>query len=170
MKIFELVNKGIGNYGLGGVSLVEADLLQIESDSVLGVLPAGGTTGQVLKKINATDFNTVWATDETGGSANSDFTASALPVAFDIPRKYGFTTPITANITFGITAAFESSMAKILHNHTVAPTITGPAGVTVVKDGGTYVVSVNNIIYLVCHKNDAGTVDRVSYTITQNQP
>lgn len=99
----------------------------------------------------------------------TDFTASTLPVLFDIPRKYGFTTAVTGNFTCGDAGAFESSMAKVRHNDTVAPAITGPVGVTMVKDGGTYVVSVDNIIYLVCHKDDSGTVTKIAYTITQAQ-
>lgn len=35
-------------------------------------VPTGGTTGQVLKKNSNTNFDTVWATDLTGGSSNID--------------------------------------------------------------------------------------------------
>ncbi len=31
-------------------------------------VPAGGTTGQILSKVNGTDFNTQWVTPSTGGS------------------------------------------------------------------------------------------------------
>ena len=40
-------------------------------DGTAGVgVPAGGTTGQVLKKIDGTDYNTQWA-DESGGGASA---------------------------------------------------------------------------------------------------
>jgi hypothetical protein len=98
-----------------------------------------------------------------------DFVASTGAVLFDVPRKYGFTTPVTGALTIGSTGAFESNLAKVLHNDATAPAITPPGGVTLVNDGGTYVVSVDNIIYFVCHKNDAGTVTKISFTITQDQ-
>jgi len=98
-----------------------------------------------------------------------DFVASTGSILFDVPRKYGFTTALTAALTVGTAGAFESNMAKVRHNHSAAPTISVPGGVTLVNDGGTYVINVDNIYYFICHKNDAGTVNRVSYTITQNQ-
>jgi hypothetical protein len=99
-----------------------------------------------------------------------DFVASTGAVLFDVPRKYGFTTPVTGALTIGSAGAFESNLAKVLHNDATAPAITPPGGVTLVNDGGTYEASVDNIIYFVCHKNDAGTVTKIAYTITQNQP
>jgi len=99
-----------------------------------------------------------------------DFTASTGSILFDVQRKYGFTTAVTGNLTVGVTGAKEKNVSKVLHNSATAPTVTGPGGVTIVKDGGTYAASVDNIIYFVCHKNDAGTVTKIAYTITSNQP
>ena len=98
---------------------------------------------------------------------NIDFTASTGNPKFDIPRKYGFTTAETGNITFDGTDAKESVMIKIRHNSGTAPTFSGPGGVTLRREGGTYTLSVDNIIYVVCHKNDAGTLTFISYTITK---
>jgi hypothetical protein len=40
---------------------------QLQStDSLSGTIPAGGTTGQKLAKIDATDYNTQWV-DDSGG-------------------------------------------------------------------------------------------------------
>jgi len=37
-------------------------------------LPAGGTAGQVLEKIDSTDYNTQWVTPSGGGgSSNADY-------------------------------------------------------------------------------------------------
>jgi hypothetical protein len=35
-------------------------------------IPAGGTTSQVLAKINATDYNTQWVTPSGGGGSSND--------------------------------------------------------------------------------------------------
>jgi hypothetical protein len=96
-----------------------------------------------------------------------DYLASTGNILFDVKRKYGFTTAVTGNLTCGITDAREDVVAKVRHNHTTEPTVSGPGGVTVVKDGGTYVPSTDNTLYLVAHKNDAGTVFKITYTIAK---
>lgn len=108
-------------------------------------------------------------TDYRQASDYDNFIASSGSILFDAPRKYGFTTAVTGNLTAGTTGAKEKYMAKVLHNDTAEPTVSGPGGVTIVKDGGTYEASADNIIYFLCHKNDAGTVTKISYTITNNQ-
>lgn len=61
----------LGNFPDGGyVSLAHAyvvDFWQISGDNGVGV-PAGGTTGQVLKKKSDTDYDTEWADESGGGS------------------------------------------------------------------------------------------------------
>jgi len=99
--------------------------------------------------------------------AESDFTVSTGNPKFDVPRKYGFTTALTGNIVFDGTDAKESAMIKILHNSGTIPTFSGPGGVTLRSEGGAYTISVDNIIYAVCHKNDAGTLTLISYSITK---
>lgn len=56
-----------------------------------GLAPAGGTTGQVLKKISATDFDYSWQADATGGGGGGS-------------GVYG-----TATIDFGATPVNEAS-------------------------------------------------------------
>lgn len=46
-------------------------------------IPAGGTTGQVLKKVDGTDYNFAWA-DETGGGGG----ATAFTGLSDVPSSY----------------------------------------------------------------------------------
>lgn len=95
-------------------------------------------------------------------------TGTAL--AFDGPNKYGFNgTPLTGNITFSITDAKETVMIKARHNAGTEPTVTPPVGVTLIKEGGSYTVSVDNILYAICHKDDAGVVTGISYSWTQDQ-
>lgn len=49
---------------VGGVELAKAEQ----------VLPSGGTAGQVLEKIDSSDYNTQWATPSGGGgSSNADY-------------------------------------------------------------------------------------------------
>lgn len=49
---------------VGGIELAAADQ----------VLPSGGTAGQVLEKIDSSDYNTQWATPSGGGgSSNADY-------------------------------------------------------------------------------------------------
>jgi len=127
------------------------------SDTPSSYAGQGGKTVAVKADASGLEFVAV----------QDDFTVSTGNILFDRPRKYGFTTALTGNITFAITDAKESSMAKILHNSATAPTFSGPGGVTIRKEGGTYTVSVANIIYCLCHKNDAGTVTLISYTITR---
>ncbi len=44
-----------------------------------GLAPSGGTTGQVLKKINATNYNYEWADDATGGGgSDASFVLAAI--------------------------------------------------------------------------------------------
>lgn len=107
----------------------------------------------------------------SGGSPD-DYTPQAGTVlAFDGPNKYGFNgTPLTENLTFSITGAKETVMIKARHNAGTAPTLTPPGGVTLIKEGADYTVSVDNILYAICHKNDAGTVTHISYSWTKNQP
>lgn len=47
----------------GGIELATADQ----------VIPIGGTAGQVLEKIDSTDYNTQWVTPSGGGSSNADY-------------------------------------------------------------------------------------------------
>lgn len=41
---------------------------------IIGI-PAGGTANQVLTKVDATDYNTKWATPSAGGSSNGYYLA-----------------------------------------------------------------------------------------------
>lgn len=99
-------------------------------------------------------------------------TGNTISFALDAgrPRCYGFDgTPITGNLTFAVTDANSLIMVKVLHNQGTVPTVTPPGGVTAILEGGEYSVSVDNILYAICHKNAAGTVTKISYSWTQDQ-
>ena len=57
----------------------------VTAQTVRGV-PAGGAAGQVLEKIDGTDFNTQWATSSGGGGVD------ALPGAFELSTSHNITT------------------------------------------------------------------------------
>lgn len=74
------------NDGSAYVYYVDANSSQwveIGLDSVIGPtgpgVPAGGTAGQVLSKINSTDYNTQWV-NQSGGGAAGDSDQTIIPV------------------------------------------------------------------------------------------
>jgi hypothetical protein len=128
----------------------------INSDFVSYVVPQARTEAQ--KK---TARNNIGLDD--------DYIPSTGTILFDRPRKYGYNgTPVTGNLTIGITDAKEINMAKVLHDDTVPPTISVPGGVTLHLSGGTYDVAKVNEYLFICHKNNAGAVTRISYTVSPN--
>lgn len=99
-----------------------------------------------------------------------DFIPSTGNIRFDRMRKYGFTTALTGNITFSIEGGVEGTMAKIRWNAATLPTVSVvEGGVTLVREGATFKENVDNYVQAVLDKNDAGTVNRIRYTITQAQ-
>lgn len=106
-----------------------------------------------------------------------DYVPSTGQVRFDLPRSYGYNgTPVSGSITFpsnmgdlqNPTRADENNMAKMLHNSPAMPPITPPAGVTLRLEGGEYEPNSDNQLLFICHKNDAGAVKMISFTITPN--
>jgi hypothetical protein len=102
----------------------------------------------------------------------------AMPVRFDVPWQMGYGgTKATGPITFppnlgdagNMARADTNNMAKLLHNDTVERIPTAPAGVTLVHEGGEYIVNTDNHFKFICHKDDNGKVTSISYTIAQNQ-
>ena len=46
-----------------------------------GTVPSGGTTGQVLKKVSNTDYDTEWANESGGGGGTSDIAEEYDPIS-----------------------------------------------------------------------------------------
>lgn len=132
-------------------------------------IPPGGTTGQVLGKASATDYDVTWI-DQTGGGGAEDFTPSTGTVRFDVPRKYGYNGTLeSSDIEIDISGAKESNMAKMLHQAAAAPSVSVLSGsVTLHLSGGGYDPAKINEYLFICHKNNAGTVVRISYSISPN--
>lgn len=75
-------------------SVVEInDNVGIQGIQGVGV-PTGGTTGQVLSKINSTDYNTEWVTPSAGGGVgvNTYIQSTAPTVGAGIPYLWIDTT------------------------------------------------------------------------------
>jgi hypothetical protein len=71
----------------GNVSLLATRIANVIRDSVMPrVLPAGGTTGQVLNKTSATNYQTAWTSLGTAASLNITVgtTAPASPAVGQI--------------------------------------------------------------------------------------
>ena len=95
-------------------------------------VPAGGTTGQVLEKIDATDFNTQWATPSGGGSFDS------YPAAFTLSGSHNITTAVS-------TIPFDTEVFDPDTNYA------NTAGEITVTNAGYYNVGINVPV------NDDGT-------------
>lgn len=68
-----------------------------------GAVPTGGTTGQVLSKIDNTDYNTQWITVSGSGTVTS--VAMSVPTGFSVSGS-----PITTSGTLGLTFAAGYSL------------------------------------------------------------
>ena len=96
------------------------------------------------------------------GSPAQELAASTgAEVAFDRPRRYGYPTAITGNITFSFTNAIEGMTQVMRHNDSTIPTL--PASSKLLS--GEYTISVNNYIYFVCILK--GDTKEVHVTISQ---
>jgi len=87
--------------------------------------------------------------------------STGAEVAFDRPRRYGYPTAITGNITFSFTNAIEGMTQVMRHNDSDIPTL--PASAKLLS--GEYTISVNNYIYFVCILK--GDTKEVHVTISQ---
>ncbi|MEX0884509.1 MAG: hypothetical protein WDZ72_13650, partial [Cyclobacteriaceae bacterium] len=96
---------------------------------------------------------------------------SGSTIQFDLPRSYGYGgTPISTNMVVATAYANSGYMAKVLNNRGSLPSISVPSGVVLHHSGGNHVASAENEYLFICHKDDTGSVTRVSYTIAQSQP
>lgn len=79
-------------------------------------VPTGGTTGQVLAKIDATDYNTQWVTGGGGGGGSGDVVGPA-------------------SSTDNAVARFDATTGKLIQNSTVTVSDTGNIATTGTVDG-----------------------------------
>ena len=135
---------------------------------------SGSSPGFLIGEADPPDPVNPPGSEASNVSLYFDFEPSSGNISFaplnGRPRKYGFTTALTGNITFSVEGGVENVMIKIRHNSGTAPTFSVvEGGVTLVIEGGTYQTGEDNFIQAVLDKNDAGTANRIRYTITQAQ-
>jgi hypothetical protein len=86
----------------------------------------------------------------------------------DKNRSYGYNgTPVTGDISISVLFAQDAFMPKMLHNGLTPPAILKPDNVVLHKSGGFHVNGVINEYLFIYHKNNAGNVTRISYSISQ---
>lgn len=87
------------------------------------------------------------------------------------PRKYGFGDILTGNLIIDPDEAIEGAMIKVLHNDNNEPEISIIGGeVGIFREGGEYKPNETNLIYLICHKNNAGILTYISYVVANHNP
>jgi hypothetical protein len=119
-------------------------------------VPAGGTAGQVLTKVNSTDYNTQWATPSSGGSGNSSGTSLQLSAT------------LAATVTLPVSSSLTTPDVIPFDNVTTLPTLgntwTGNNKFTVGANGaGTYLINVQ-----VIGDNSAGAIPMIDMNGTGN--
>lgn len=119
-------------------------------------LPTGGTTGQVLAKVNATDYNTQWVTPIAGGSGTLELIANKVGGSSETLPLAGSTTPTTIvfnnivnapslgsyNNTTGVFTVGASGtyliQVKLLCNDATNPSQTVGSFLALIKNNATY--------------------------------
>ena len=154
------VGGNLGTTGATGAAGLQGPTGATGATGANGVgVPTGGTTGQVLAKVNATDFNTQWVTPSAGGSgatvqliANKvGGSSETLPVATSItPTTIVFNNVLNApslgsyNNTTGVFTVGTSGagsyliQVKLLCNDATPVTSTVPPYLTLIKNNATY--------------------------------
>lgn len=121
-------------------------------------VPAGGTAGQVLAKINATDYNTEWVTPSGGGTAagtSYDNTVSGLTatnVQDAIDEVQGEVSTLNSKIatqTVNTSAGTQASKWTEIYNAIDQTKIT-PRSAIITGDGNVYKVHGIYSNYIVC--------------------
>ncbi len=103
-------------------------------------VPAGGTAGQVLEKIDGTDYNTQWATPASGVSSVNGATGAVTvpqPIIIACSDETTALTTGTAKVTFRMPYAF--TLTAVRASVTTAPT--GAVLTVDINEGGVSILS-----------------------------
>ena len=140
----------LGNFPDGGyVSLAHAyvvDFWQISGDNGVGV-PAGGTTGQVLKKKSDTDYDTEWANESGGGSGGGGGVEVVdLGTVNITPNRNSVTVSISEDTYYKLTGEIPPIL-----RFTVLTTLDGVSNFAVelprIRRGGTPAASLGSAVF-----------------------
>jgi microcystin-dependent protein len=127
----------IGETGEPGVAIQETEpedtnVLWFDTSVDGAGIPLGGTSGQVLSKIDATDFNTEWVTPYTQADANSDISTAISNVVDTAPEVLDTLNELSAALNddpnFSTTVA--NALAALVPAGTVIQSarVSAPAG------------------------------------------
>jgi len=130
-------------------------------------VPVGGTAGQVLAKVNSTDYNTQWITPASGGTSSGTLliankvggTAETLPIGNSTtPTTIKFNNIVSStgsDITYdnstGVytvqTTGVYFIQVKLLCNDASVPSQTVPPYLTLIKNNATYATTGSDLYY-----------------------
>lgn len=104
------------------LKVVISEMVNVPDGDIVNGVPAGGTTGQVLKKFSNTDFLTVWGDEAAGGGGGPQ--GPAWTYAASGPGTGEFTTDdpdpaVAANVVFsGTVLGLPSGVLALPQNNT----------------------------------------------------
>lgn len=93
-------------------------------------VPAGGSAGQVLEKIDGTDYNTQWATPTGGSGTDLTFSGSASP--YSLNSSTG--SDVTIAEGSGVTLSRSGNQLTIAASGGSSPVVISPAQITADQD------------------------------------
>ena len=129
--------KSITPQGLARVQLANGDsttvqLILPDATPDNRLLPSGGSTGQVLKKTSATDYETAWSTDETGSGGLSESQIQALVGAMFTANTETGEIELVYNAT---TQKIDASIPVTIRHVTDFANVTGKSADLIYGDG-----------------------------------
>lgn len=114
----------------------------ITTDSKLGAIKVGGTAGQVLAKVSATDYDTAWTTPSNGLTVNNVARMMGWADNTIEPRHRGMVTGLYAPVSGGMTwTQFTPAVDITVSSIAMMSNTTGSSGLTLARMG---VYSVNS--------------------------
>lgn len=119
------------------------DLSTLTGGGTVSSLPAGGTTGQVLTKISATDYATNWQT--TSGSGTVTSVGLALPADFTITNS-PVTTTGTLTGAWATTPTGSGAVVRTTSPTLVSPILGTPTSVTLSNASGLPTTALTGIL------------------------
>lgn len=150
IKGIDYFDGATGQQGIQGIQGVKGDTGTAGANGTNGVgVPVGGTTGQVLSKIDGTDYNTQWVTSSSGTSDHGLLTG----LADDDHTQYH------------TDARGDARYSLLGHTHSYEPLITKTAGYA--KWNGTSWTFANETYSLSSHTH-SGVYEPVDATILRS--
>lgn len=132
-------------------------------------VPTGGTTGQVLAKVDNTDFNTEWI-DQTGGSGSGDMTKAVYDPNSVAADAFNQDNMVDGTTNVNYTATEQTKLAGIAAGaqvNTVA-SVNTKTGTVVIDPDDLDDTSTSNKFVNATDKTNLSNLDTAAYTPTTN--